>query len=366
MANNEATKGARVVAGWRPGATWGTEVLVGAGHGVEIISSQKTTDVQLVDRMDELSGSSQARAGDKGTETHKLSIVAPAKYETLATMLAQAMGTAATPVQQGATTAYLHKLSSAADIIGQFGTYVEDWQLYVEEHVSVKLTGWTLEIDAATQRGRITFEGVSYKLNTNTGSGTNKTSTIASITLSTSRARLLFANLAVRMNAQSGGALSSTGGTFNTGDLQYLASFKVSYKRPHLENDFTLEHGFRISEPHQNGKTVVSVTLGFSKFATDNVDRMADMLARTPQKMDAIFTSSEEAGTAYPYKMSLYLNAVQFAGRPQIGGPGLAAWSLEGVAHEVAAIGTGMPTAYTQALHLDIVNTLAVNAITLA
>lgn len=364
MANNEATKGYRVVSGFVPGSAWGTPALVEAGHGLEIHSSNIGSDVQLVDRADELDGSVESRAGDKGTEAHKGSIVVPAKYETLATLLGMALGTSAAPVQQGATAAYLQALKGKVDNIGLFGTWVEDWQLEVHEYPSVKVTGFTFEIDAKTQKGKFNFDVVASSFNRNTGSGTNKTSTIAAITMNANRSRVLFSQMVARLNDQSGIALASSGGTLNIGDKQLINSLKISYKRPHLEDDFNAEFGYLISEPHQNAKSEVTVSLGFSKYATDNIARFTDMLAKTEKKMDVIFTGPL-AAVGYNYKMSFYLNAIQFSGRPQIGGSGLSAFTIDGVAHAVPAIGTGMPTGYTNALHLDIVNTLAVNPITL-
>lgn len=365
MTYNEAAKGFKTVAAFGPASVWGTAALLGAGHGLEIHSNNATSDVQLVDRDDELSGSSQSRAGDKGTEAHKISLAVPAKYETLANILAHAFGTAATPVQQGSTAAYLHKLSSKTDIVGIFGTYVEDMQLEVHEYPGVKIVGWTFEIDPKTQKGKFTFEGVASGLNRNTGSGNNKTSTIASITMNAVRSRLLFSQMVLRMNDQSDIALASSGGTLDLGDKQLVNSLKISYRRPHMEDDFNADRGYLISEPHQNAKTEVTVTLGFSKYATDNISRFTDALAKTEKKMDIIFTGPL-AAVGYNYKASFYLNAVQFNGRPQITGPGLSGFTVEGRAHEVASIGTGMPAGYTQALHLDIVNTLATNALTLA
>jgi len=367
MAFNEASKGyrstvafAKALAATPP--VWGTPTLAAAGHGLEIISSSPSSDIQLVDRADELSGSSQSRSGDKGTESHKISLVAPAKYETLAPLIALPMGTAAAPVVQGATAAYKHALSGIADPVGLFGTYVEDWQLHVHEYPSCKVMGWTFEIDAKTQKGKFTFEMVADKLNLNSGSGTNKTSTISSITMNANRSRVLFSQMVARMNAQSGGALASSGGSLDLGDKQLINSLKISYRRPFLEDDFNADRGYLISEPHQNGKTQVNVTLGFSKYATDNYARMADVLAQTPQKMDIIFTGPL-AAVGYNYQLAFYLNDIQFKGRPNIGGGGVSAWSIDGVAHEVASVGTGMPATYTQACHVDIVNTLATNAL---
>lgn len=368
MAFNEATKGYRATAAFVKALAatppvWGTPTLAAALHGIEIISSSPSSDIQLVDRDDELSASAQSRAGDKGTEVHKIPLVVPAKYETLTALIALVMGSNfSAPAQQGATAAYKHTLQGIIDPVGLMGTYVEDWQVEVHEYPSCKVTGWTFEIDAKSQRGKFTFDLVGDKLNLNTGSGTNKTSTIASITMNAVRSRVLFSQLVARLNDQSGGALSSTGGTLNIGDKQLINSLKISYKRPFLEDDFNADRGYLISEPHQNGKTQVNVTLGFSKYATDNIGRMADALAKTEKKMDAIFTGPL-AAVGFNYQLAFYLNAIQFSGRPNIGGPGVSAWTLDGVAHEVPAIGTGMPTNYTQACHVDIVNTLATSAL---
>lgn len=366
MANNEATKGYRATCAFAKALAatppaWGpTATLCASGSGIEIISSNINSDVQLVDRDDELSGSDQSRGGDKGTEVHKPQIVVPAKYETLAPLIALPMGVAAAPVQQGGTAAYKHALSRIIDPVGLMGTYVEDWQTEVHEYPSCKILGWDFEINSKDQRGKFTFAVAAHSMNRNTASGTNKTSTISSITMSANRSRVLFSQLVARMNDQSGGALSSSGGTLGIGDKQLLASLKISYRRPFVEDDFTTEFGYLISEPHANGKSQIGVTLGFSKYATDNIGRFADALAKTEKKMDLIFTGPL-AAVGYNYSLAFYLNAVQFSGRPQIGGPGVAAWSIEGVAHEVPSIGTGMPTGYTQACHVDIVNTLSTN-----
>src|SRR6185295_3786554 len=109
---------------------------------------------------------------------HKIALVVPAKYETLTPLIALPMGSNFTaPAQQGATAAYKHTLQGIIDPVGLMGTLVEDWQLEVHEYPSCKVTGWTFEIDSKNQKGKFTFDLVADKLNLNTGSGTNKTST---------------------------------------------------------------------------------------------------------------------------------------------------------------------------------------------
>lgn len=348
MAN---TKGFLGIVGLKKSAVWGTPVLVDADCGIEILQDGIGAEVALIAN-EQISGSSQMRAGDRGAEFHRGDLSLNAKFESLSLLWALAFGAAGLPAQQGSDSAWKHVLKLKNVLDGLFATLVLDYQLEVHEHPSVKVNGFKFECSQSDQVAKLTFPLIASSLNRNTSAGVNRASTIPGITMAPNRQRLLFAQMAVRLNDADGAALGPS-------DVQFVSGVTIEADRKLKNDDVTTQFGNLIDEPLQDGFTEVTGSLSFSKYATDNIARFTEMLMKTRKKLDVVFTGPVANG-ATRYSQAFYLNDVQFeSGQPQIGGPGLTPWTLNFKAHVVSAAPAGFPMGYVDAVTTEIVNTLA-------
>jgi hypothetical protein len=265
---------------------------------------------------------------------------------------ALALGGAGAPAQQGTDSVWKHALRVADDLEGLFATLALDYQVEVHEYPSVKVNGFKFECSQSDQVAKVTFPLIASSLNRNTTAGVNRTSTIPGITMAPNRSRLLFSQMQVRLNDAAGPALGPS-------DRQFVSGVTIEMDRKLKNDDVTTQFGYLIDEPLSDGFTEVSGSLAFSKYATDNIARFTEMLQKPQKKMDVVFTGPIAAGST-PYAQAFYLNDVQFeTGQPQIGGPGLTPWTLNFKAHVVSAAPAGFPADYTDAVTLELVNTLA-------
>ncbi len=348
-------KGALITCGYKKAATWGTPILVGANNLLQIKSHGIAPKVQYLPN-ESLAGSVFQQPGDQGVEgAHGGPLNVEAQYESMETMIALAMGTAGAPVQQGADIAYKHTWKPAADIFGLFESLVIDMQIEVWEYVSAKVKGFTFEGDSKSQVIKFTPQLVCDKLNQNTSSGTNKTSTIASITrASTNLSRLLFAQLSAKWNAQGGAALGG-------GDAQIIEKFTLSYMRTLKEDDVTTSRGRLIDEPQDNGWGSVKLSLGFSRY--DSALRVADMFSKAQNKASLVF-SGPLCNGATNYSASFFLNALQIMdGAPVVQGPGLFPFVVNAEAHPVSAAPTGFTAGYTFPLQMEWISSKSADAL---
>src|SRR5579862_6430401 len=97
-----ASKGALAIAGYKKSTagTWDTPILIGAGNGIEFLKDNITTKNDLLENT-QVNGSITQFPGDKGNRHESGGVDVQAKYETLETLIAMAMGTAGAPAQQG-------------------------------------------------------------------------------------------------------------------------------------------------------------------------------------------------------------------------------------------------------------------------
>ena len=345
------TKGFQGVVGLKRGSQWGTPVLVGADCGIEILQDGIAAEVALIPN-EQISGSCQMRAGDRGAEFHRGDLSLNAKFDSLALPWALAFGKAGTPTQQGSDSAWKHAFRIGNDLEGLFATLVLDYQIEVREYPSVKVSGFKFECSQGDQVAKLTFPLIASSLNRNTTAGLNRTSTIPGITMPTNRQRLLFSQMAVRLNDADGPALGPS-------DVQFVNGFTLEMDRKLKNDDVTTQLGYLIDEPLQDGFTEVTGSLSFSKYATDNIARFTEMLQKTRKKLDVAFTGPVANG-ATRYAQAFFLNDVQFeSGQAQIGGPGLTPWTLNFKAHVVSAAPTGFDPTHTDACQMTLINTLA-------
>lgn len=163
-------KGYESIVGWKQNtATWGSGLaaLVGSGDGLELISESLTADSQLIEN-ESVSGQATQLPGAAGNIFHNGDIVVPGYYQGCETLIAQVMGTAAAPAQQGGTAAYLHVYTLAENHEGKEGTLVLDHSFVVREYPHVKLSRWEGNCENG-KRLDMTFGGVPFTLNLNRG-----------------------------------------------------------------------------------------------------------------------------------------------------------------------------------------------------
>lgn len=159
--------GSTTVVGFKKHANvWGSglPVVVGAGDGLEIESESLVLDAQMIENMG-LSGQGTQLPGALGNKLVSGDVVCPLYYRGPDLALAMALGTLVAPVQQGASTAYLHGLRMAASHVGLFGTLVSGGANHpvVREWPHVKWNGWTIECEQG-QMAKLTLPAAAYNM----------------------------------------------------------------------------------------------------------------------------------------------------------------------------------------------------------
>lgn len=269
-------------------STWGTAVACGAGNGILVTSDSFMRDREKL--ADDSAGQPFSRHVDDGQIKLEGSLDSYLRYRGGELPLALVMGTAGSPAQQGATTAYLHTLTLADDCAGLFATYAADrGGSKIFEVPSVKFTEFTINGEAG-QPLTISFNGQGDTLNRNTTSGTNTTTTIANVTVPDYGKRVLMSQGVFWLNAQSGAALQSS-------DAVKPSKFSLSLKRPHVAD--YVAGSDSILEPSADGMPEVMLSLEFPEYTSTLETLIDSLLAGTAQKMLATFTGALIADTYY-------------------------------------------------------------------
>lgn len=349
--------GALARLGFAPAAgPWGTPRLLGAGHLKEYVSESMTPDAQFIPD-EQMAGQITQLGGDRGNEFHSGDVVMDLKYEGMEDVIGLAFGDAnggAAPPQVGLDVAYKHVLKPASNKVGKYGTIVVDKGFEVWEYPTAKVGGFTLDV-VPGRRARMTFPMIPQGLNINEGTGTNNTTTVATLTLPANRDFALFADLAVRMNLVADPALG-------TAHLVYASEFHVTLNNNYPTDDVTTRYGRKIDEPIQDGYTEVTGSIAFSKYMTENKAWMTRILDKGSVKMDVKFTGRAIGATNF--SAALYFPNVQMvSGAPNVSGPGRVPFTAAFRSSRALSVPTGFPTGYTDALTMDIVNQRSTNAL---
>lgn len=200
--------------------------------------------------------------------------------------LAMIMGTAGTPTQQGATTAWLHTLQLANKIAGLFGTYATEKHDKIIVVPSVKPHKAAFSMNNGLLKLSIGCRGNKVINDSSVVTG------MSSVTYPDLHNRALFRQAVFRMNAQGGAALAD-------GDKIYPKNFSIEIER---KVDAEFQAGTRhIIEPLETDKPTVKVTLEFSRMDDVNDAYFADWIGEAEKKMDIVFTGSLIADTYYHY-----------------------------------------------------------------
>lgn len=347
-------KGYRNLAGFKKETTYGTPVAVGATNLIEYVSENFEAKSGLVED-DQIAGSATLLTAEKSVEMHGGDITMHARYQGLETLIACGMGaTGGAPTQLNSEDAYEHDLTIADDLEGLFGTFVFWLQgLNVKEFVSCKVNSLDFSVKPA-ERLRFTAAVIPNKLNINTSSGTNTTTTAATITQPAQRDFVTFPQLVARINDRSGAALGAS-------DKVYVSEFGIKLDNKMPSDDYTSQFGTYIDEPIRDGFVPVTGYLVFTKYGTNNMQLFADQLAKTRKKLDVVFTGPT-CSASYNYTWSFFFPDIQFtSGTPVTSGPGRMSWRAEFISHRLAVAPTGFPAWAITPLNLKIVNKFPTN-----
>lgn len=347
-------KGFLALAAVKKATVWGTAVAAGVGDGVGFVSEDVSANRELIDDMQLEGAFSTQRKGDIGNKVYSGSLTSALRYEGLELLIALAMGVAGVPttVDTSARKHIFKMEPTAGGLEGLFATLVIKKPPVIHEFTTVKVTGWHIKINNG-ERAEITFDLVAHDMNVNAGSGTNNTTTFATVTLPANRSFALFSQMVARINVQTGGALAAA-------NAVHLSSFTLNVERNMAEDDFTTQFGDRIDEPVQDDWSKVTVELEFSKYNDvspgGNDALFLAQISKEPQKMDVVLTGLDLAGAATQFfQHAFYLNGIQFRdGTPNVGGPGRLGYTLSGQAHRVLTAPTGFTAGYTDPLTYEV------------
>ena len=331
-------KGFLSLAAMKKSTTWGTPVACGAGNGIEFLTESISGGPALIEN-NMLSGDSQRRAGTAGPKSYAGSIEGDLVFEEIGLPLALAMGTEATT---GTAAPYTHTLKVLDDVEGLFATLaLKADAVEVHEYPSVKVNGF--EISAAPgEPAKVKLDLIASTLNRNTAAGTNTLTTMGSVTFPTDRERALFSQVKVQYNAQGGAALASP-----ANDLA-VEGVTVTFAR-NLQGKVTSALGLAIDEPQPTDFVSVtgSLVLPYWNAAALAIQALAE--SKAEQKVKVEFTAASGGK-----KLTLWLNAVQFEGKPSLNGPGAGNVTYNFTAHAVATAPTGFPTNGVDALTVEL------------
>jgi len=208
------------------------------------------------------------------------------RFDTLGTLIAMVMGTAGAPVQQEATTAYLHKLQMANSISGIFGTYATEKLDKIHVVPSVKphkltfnIAGGIIKLSIGCRGDRVIDDSAII-----TG--------MSSITWADKHNRVLGRQGVFHLNAQ-------TGADFAEGDLIHPKSLLLEIERK-VDAPYAAGSQY-IVEPREPDKPTVKLTLEFNRMDAANKVYFADWKAGTEKKANMIFTGGLIETTYYYY-----------------------------------------------------------------
>ena len=291
--------GREILIGAKKASAWGTAVACGANDGLLALALDLGQQIELL--RDEPMGLGFSPDTSQGRETVNGSLRAHLRYDGQeAMLLALAMGAAGAPTQLGATTAYHHTLQLTDGLAGLFATLAAKKKSdLVFEWPSQKVSGFTIKGGMRIPT-EITLDLIGATLARNGGSGTNNTTTIASVTYRDKQNRVIGdENAYVRLNAASGGALAAS-------DNIYPSEFTLTMKRP-MEGDHVLDQTSYLTEPLGTGFPECSLDLTFPQFGDVGASRWTDFAAKTAAKLELLLKSGALAGTAENYRLLIQI-----------------------------------------------------------
>ena len=321
------------------GSVWGTAVSCAATHGLLVLSSSLGRGFEV---LEDLSlGSGWELDPQRGTLSAGGDLAGWLRYDNNEWLLiAQLMGTAGAPTQKtagGAVLAYQHVLQLADGIAGKFATIAqlmksdEVWEFPSVKPVSLVIRG------GKRVPLQYTIACVASHLTRNAASGTNNTTTIATITQRETLRRIVpDENAYFRINAQSGAGLA-------VGDNHPVSTFELTFTRPQ-EGDNVLDGNVFSTEPTGVAHAMpTEVKVTFPVYE-DKADALLDAFeADTPMKAE-IFAQGPVIDGTERYRILIQMPQAIIVGRPELSipGPGKLACTLTLKLTKAAAAPTGM------------------------
>jgi len=331
----------------RKGATWGTAVAGGAGHGVYGLALATPGNTQLVEQKS-LTGKITRRPSLLGNRIVDVTLKVELTYEGLETTLALLWGTAGVPSVVD-TSARLHPLKLKDDLDGIFSTVayelLKDTQ--VVEIPSVKWFRATLRAKSG-EAIELEMQGIGFDYVTD--SVINTTTTIDTVTYPSNREVAMFGHSAWEMNAQGGAGLGSS--------PLYTVGWEVTVERA-FDRRISTRFGTKTSEPVPNGFAKVSGTWEFEILEDGtggNASLMADQIAGNAKKATCTITGTTLAGAAtQKFQHKLWFPHILLGeGKPDISDAGAVVWSQPWESFHVLTIPTGFTAGYLDACTYEI------------
>lgn len=208
-------------------------------------------------------------------------------------------------------------------------------------------TDYVSRVISITQSGTAGSGNVSWGVS----QGINNDSTRSAITTISDRDVALFSQMRVYLNAQAGA-------DFAAGDEAYVSGVEIGITA-NMDSRVTTQFGYRIEEPAFGGGGWPEVTLGinWSAFTDRNRKHLIDQMRKSQLKGKVVLTGPQVASSGYAHSITFWLNGIQFdTGDPNVGGPGVEAFDVQGKAHSVVAVPTGFPSGHSKAVKLEIIN----------
>lgn len=325
--------GVEIVAGAKKATVWGTPVVLGANDGILILptSLKKRADVDVDDSL----GNYFSVDGDPGQIVADGDIPMYLRYDGLDLFLANFMGVAGAPTQQGATTAYAYIYKWLKALDGKFITFAKSMTHYVDEVPSLKVDGITLKGEIGKALQLIVNTVPINKVHDST---INTLATFANVTYFEKANRVMFSDGVFRMNDQSDIALAD-------GNKIYPASFELTAKRKQ-KGEYTGQYRTTganpqdlIDEPTNNDTPEIRLKLQFPRHT--GVTYLNALGADTRKKMDITFTGGL-IETTYYRKLMLQFPHLQLANDDVADEKGIIKEPVEFVVHGASAAPTGM------------------------
>lgn len=324
--------GTEIKAAFTKGAIWNVPAICGANNGILIKPTNIIRDAPI-DTDDSL-GQYFSLDGLPGPIKIEYELPFDLRYDSLDALLAQYMGIAGNPAQQGATAAYTYTYKFKTDIDGLFGTFIKNMKGYIEEYPSTKVASLNLKGESGgvlqgsadiiasnkninptlsapviatiavgtNPRGVAVEAGRAYVCNYGSSNvsvlvyQTNSTQTFASVTNFEQLNRIRYSEGVFRMNNQSAGALTDA-------NKIYPMSFEISSKR-NLAGEYTGQYKTYfpntqdlIDEPTNNGMIETTLKVTFPRHT--NKAYLEDLISNVYKKLDMTFTGAVIEGVYY-------------------------------------------------------------------
>lgn len=281
----------------KQGSAWGTAAAVGATDGLFVTSDGNP---QLKQEFKPFGGLDVVMPKDGDLGVAEAIDFSPEftgdgcglQYEMGAngSLIVALYGTSTSVTQQGGTTAYKHVIDWA-DTVTDFFTFVTERPGDIYEIPSCVPTKLSLKPGGGFLQGSIGLRG-NYMNNT---SSTNAATQVDAVTRAAEGGIIRFQDGVFLMNAQSGSGLASPT------DAVVISDFEITLERN--MDALQVLGGTYIAQPAESGFVgTVKITLPHDTGTA--ATWFANYLAKTAQKATLTFTSTAEAGTAYPYTIT--------------------------------------------------------------